>query len=170
MQGRDWRSAAVCRDVDPEMFFPVAAPGTSAYGVEVARAKRVCAGCPVRVREQCLEFALIEMPDGVAGGLTEYERAAVRQARKAASVPAAAGLRDVELVVAEAARSGAARAERVAAVLALLEDGLTVVQAAARLGVTERTAGRWLAQHRADQAAAVADADPAGKDAREAAA
>lgn len=73
----DWRELAVCRDVDPELFFPVAEPGTSLYRREVARAKAVCRRCPVVA--ECLEWALTDLPYGVAGGMTEDERRALRR-------------------------------------------------------------------------------------------
>ena len=41
-----WRDHAACRHADPELFFPI---GTAEAGlVQADRAKRVCAGCPVR--------------------------------------------------------------------------------------------------------------------------
>jgi WhiB family transcriptional regulator, redox-sensing transcriptional regulator len=70
---RDWCTRGACRDVDPELFFPV---GTSGPAVEqTARAKAVCARCPVRV--ECLEWALATgQATGVWGGLSEDERRA----------------------------------------------------------------------------------------------
>ena len=70
-----WREAAACTRVDPEVFYPVdMSPGSAA----VARAKRVCAGCPVR--KVCLADVMAwEDPArrwGVTGGLTPQERAA----------------------------------------------------------------------------------------------
>ena len=50
----DWRDYAACRHADPELFFPI---GTAGAGlVQADRAKRVCAGCPVRA--VCLDWAL----------------------------------------------------------------------------------------------------------------
>ena len=68
----DFRHRAVCRDVDPELFFPVAEPGSDVYDAQVGAAKAVCARCPVRAA--CLEWALRSLPDGIAGGLTPDER------------------------------------------------------------------------------------------------
>jgi WhiB family transcriptional regulator, redox-sensing transcriptional regulator len=68
---RDWWRSAACQEADPELFFPVAqhGPGVS----ETARAKAVCADCPVR--RQCLQYALAtRQMHGVWGGLTEDER------------------------------------------------------------------------------------------------
>lgn len=68
---RDWRSAAACRGVDPELFFPVAETGP-AYDAQVGAAKAVCARCPVVA--ECLAEALARIPDGICGGLTADER------------------------------------------------------------------------------------------------
>ena len=50
----NWRSAAACRSADPDLFFPIAATGPAER--QIARAKTICARCPVR--QECLEFAL----------------------------------------------------------------------------------------------------------------
>jgi hypothetical protein len=75
--GSRWRERAACRDVDPELFFPTAKPGTPAHDRQAAPAKKVCRRCPVR--EQCLTDALARLPHGVAGGLTEHEREQIRR-------------------------------------------------------------------------------------------
>lgn len=75
----NWRHAALCRGFDPELWFPIAGPGTPTYREQVGEAKAVCQQCPVR--EQCLEWALGER-FGVSGGLDEYERRALRQLRE----------------------------------------------------------------------------------------
>jgi WhiB family redox-sensing transcriptional regulator len=68
---RDWWRSAACREMDPELFFPVGARGPGAG--EIDRAKEVCAGC--RVRRQCLQYALAtHQMHGVWGGTTEDER------------------------------------------------------------------------------------------------
>lgn len=75
----DFRELAACRDVDPELFFPVGAPGFPAYDRQVARAKAVCRTCPVLV--SCLFFALnAGIEYGVYGGADEFERATLRRA------------------------------------------------------------------------------------------
>ncbi|OMQ28715.1 transcription factor WhiB [Rhodococcus sp. D-1] len=62
----DWQERAVCQRTDPEAFFPE--PGEA-----VRPAKRVCAGCEVRV--DCLAYALAnDERFGVWGGLTASER------------------------------------------------------------------------------------------------
>ena len=78
---RDWRSRAACLGVDPELFFPVAEDGP-VHDAQVAKAKAVCAGCPVVA--VCLADALARIPDGIAGGLTEQERRALRRRNRAA--------------------------------------------------------------------------------------
>ena len=84
----DWRHRAVCRDVDPEWFFPTAEKGP-VHDAEVERAKGVCAQCPVRA--QCLDDALARLPYGIAGGLTEGERRGLKRQR-AVAVAGSAGV------------------------------------------------------------------------------
>lgn len=62
----DWRARAACIDLPSWLFFP--GPGDDKM---LAKAKRVCAGCPVR--GECLEANRAE-PTGVYGGLTPEER------------------------------------------------------------------------------------------------
>jgi WhiB family redox-sensing transcriptional regulator len=74
----DWAARAACRQGDPELFFPVSAAGP-ALGQQ-ARAKAVCARCPVQQR--CLDYALETGQDfGVWGGKTEDERRVLRRRR-----------------------------------------------------------------------------------------
>lgn len=74
----DWRHSALCRDEDPELFFPVGNSGPAL--LQIAEAKAVCARCPVR--EQCLEWALATGQDaGVWGGLSEDERRSLKRRR-----------------------------------------------------------------------------------------
>jgi len=76
----EWRDHALCRDTDPELFFPVGTTGTALTQIE--RARQVCAECAVRV--DCLEFSLTTNQDsGIWGGLSEEERRAIRRARVA---------------------------------------------------------------------------------------
>lgn len=162
---RDWRSGSACQDVDPELFFPVAEPGTEPYELQVAQAKAVCAECPVRAL--CLEFALDALPHGIAGGLTDDERRNLRarrtrQRRSAAASPAAvvdaAGDEpaldpvQVERLARHGRRkgemsSGQRRELRQAAVV-LAEAGASAAAIAERLDVAERTVQRWLAAAR----------------------
>lgn len=73
-----WMTGAACRapGIDPGVFFP-------GRGEDYARAKAICATCPVRA--QCLAYAMAPPREkfGVWGGLSERERRrlARRQAR-----------------------------------------------------------------------------------------
>ncbi|MFL6115532.1 MAG: WhiB family transcriptional regulator [Catenulispora sp.] len=145
MADTDWRVRAVCRSVDPELFFPDTAcepsdgsPDEALVAAQVAAAKAVCRGCPVRQR--CLAEALERIPYGIAGGLTAGERRRARAAR---------GL-------------GAARRPRWRV---LLEGGSSVVEVARECGVSVRTVERWVARHEDERAgqtgrAAAGMADP----------
>lgn len=83
--GRDWRQGAECADVDPEIFYPLDLDPT---GPSVAAARRVCAGCPVRL--DCLGDVMTgEDPArrwGITAGLTPDERADLYAGRRTASV------------------------------------------------------------------------------------
>ena len=73
-----WRDQAVCRDEDPELFFPIGDTGQSAVQIEAAKA--VCRRCPVM--EACGLWALTTGEDvGVWGGLSKLERRAVHRRR-----------------------------------------------------------------------------------------
>lgn len=78
-----WMEHGLCRQVDPDLFFPAeqpVGPGRD-NGMRSARlAKQVCSMCPVKTL--CLEYA-IRYPqdmDGVWGGLTRTERRELRRA------------------------------------------------------------------------------------------
>jgi WhiB family transcriptional regulator, redox-sensing transcriptional regulator len=72
----DWRHRAICRDEDPELFFPVGDSGAAA--LQLAEAKTVCRRCPVV--SDCLDWALATGQDaGVWGGMSETERRALRR-------------------------------------------------------------------------------------------
>ena len=81
-----WMRDAACRadDVDPEVFFPVSQLAVN----QIEAAKEVCRDCPVRV--ECLSWSLaVGMPNGVLGGLDEWERdALIRRTRHPATVVA----------------------------------------------------------------------------------
>lgn len=67
----DWRHRAICRDVDPELFFPIGTTGPAA--VQVEQAKVVCRRCPVV--SDCLSWAIETGQDsGVWGATSEDER------------------------------------------------------------------------------------------------
>ena len=75
-----WRDRALCRDTDPELFFPIGTTGLAVLAIN--RAKQVCSEC--EVRGECLDFALETNQDaGVWGGLSEEERRAIRRQRAA---------------------------------------------------------------------------------------
>ena len=76
-----WRDFALCRDTDPELFFPVGTTGLAIVAID--HAKRVCSQCTVT--QECLDFALDTNQDsGIWGGLSEEERRAIRRQRAAA--------------------------------------------------------------------------------------
>ncbi len=71
-----WRHEAICRDTDPELFFPVGTTGQAL--LQIDRAKQVCAECTVRI--SCLQFALETNQDsGIWGGTSEEERRNIRR-------------------------------------------------------------------------------------------
>jgi WhiB family redox-sensing transcriptional regulator len=73
----DWRDAAACRHLDPDLFFPVSMSGASLTDIETA--KGVCQRCPVTA--PCLRWALdLGQVSGIWGGTTEEERRALRRA------------------------------------------------------------------------------------------
>jgi WhiB family transcriptional regulator, redox-sensing transcriptional regulator len=83
--GANWRSSGACRSADPDLFFPIASTGPT--DKQIARAKTVCAGCPVR--HECLEFALShEQTYGIWGGTTVEERQRDRRRRRRAAAVA----------------------------------------------------------------------------------
>jgi WhiB family transcriptional regulator, redox-sensing transcriptional regulator len=64
-----WSERAICRGEDPDAFFP-------AHGDPGARARQVCANCPVRI--DCLEYAVAADEWGIWGGLDREQRRALR--------------------------------------------------------------------------------------------
>lgn len=153
--GRDWRVRAACRDVDPELFFPIGDCGPELE--QVAAAKAVCARCPVVA--ECLPFALVALSEGVAGGLTGEERRQLRRQRHRVSRSSTAGVTGrlpvgvdrqvVAQLMAGEPVPGAARGELAHAAVGLCEAGHKVGWIAARLGVGARQVYRWLERHRA---------------------
>jgi WhiB family redox-sensing transcriptional regulator len=76
LDNMDWRHKAVCRDEDPELFFPVGNSGPAI--AQIADAKLVCNRCPVTT--ECLTWALDSGQDaGVWGGMSEDERRALKR-------------------------------------------------------------------------------------------
>ena len=81
-----WRSRAICRDTDPDLFFPIGTTGQAL--LQISRAKEVCGECPVS--SDCLDYALETNQDsGIWGGTSEEERRVLRRqyvARQKAAV------------------------------------------------------------------------------------
>jgi WhiB family redox-sensing transcriptional regulator len=74
----DWRHRAICRDEDPELFFPIGNSGPAL--LQIAEAKAVCQRCPVT--SECLGWAIETGQDaGVWGGMSEDERRALKRRR-----------------------------------------------------------------------------------------
>lgn len=76
-----WQAKAECRrpEYPEDLWFPT---GTAGPALEqAAQAKAVCLSCPVLAT--CRSWALDVLEYGVAGGLDEEERRAVRRARAA---------------------------------------------------------------------------------------
>ena len=71
-----WRVRAACSGMDPDLFFP-----ERGDVIGVARAKAVCASCPVTA--ECLQYALeAKEKQGVWGGLSGQERRAIRSEQR----------------------------------------------------------------------------------------
>jgi WhiB family transcriptional regulator, redox-sensing transcriptional regulator len=84
----DWQEAAVCRQADPELFFPIGTAGAAA--AEIQRAKAICARCPVQ--RPCLAYALATCQDfGIWGGHDENERRLLHRQRRESRIAAGAG-------------------------------------------------------------------------------
>lgn len=75
-----WQANGHCHNEPPELFFPVGNSGPALDQTE--QAKAVCRRCPVR--QACLAWAMETLEHGVAGGLSEDERRALRRKRVAA--------------------------------------------------------------------------------------
>jgi WhiB family redox-sensing transcriptional regulator len=79
----DFRSRAACRDVEPELFFPVGTGGPAQ--VQTVTAKAVCRRCDVTL--DCLSWALsTRQDDGVWRGLDAAERRQLRRPTASRSV------------------------------------------------------------------------------------
>ena len=131
----DWRCRAACRAVPPERFFPTASAGPERERAEAA-AKRVCAGC--RVRPERLEWALEWLPFGVAGGLSESERAARRRSAR----PYRPGRTAVPPVIASRRSGQAQGAPSRETGFAALAAGGDRAEIALECGVSRRTVDR----------------------------
>ena len=81
----EWQQQGLCRATDSSVFF---APMTFEHKPErearEAKAKLICAACPVR--GQCLDWALaVREPYGVWGGCSESERKQILLGKRVAS-------------------------------------------------------------------------------------
>jgi len=71
-----WQSQGACLDGDDTVFFHPTNTRGSVRRRREAAAKRVCAGCPVRI--ECADYAIrAREPYGVWGGLSEADREAI---------------------------------------------------------------------------------------------
>ncbi|MFD6149424.1 WhiB family transcriptional regulator [Streptomyces sp. NPDC060243] len=130
----NWLHQAACTGTDPELFFPLpsALPGASA---QIAEAKRVCAGCPVRVK--CLDEALeVGDRDSIRGGFTPEERYKRIGGPRPASARQRSSREDGRTAHELAAKRGAQL------VTLLVKDGLSVPDVAERMRVSERAVYR----------------------------
>lgn len=74
----DWQRHGACRGRDSGQFFHPDGERGSSRARREARAKNVCAHCPVRA--ECAAHALtVQEPYGVWGGFTETERLRLRE-------------------------------------------------------------------------------------------
>ena len=64
----DFAEQAACASADTELFFPV----SGWHAKQVAKAKAVCAQCPVQ--SACHQWAREQGEHGIWGGTTESER------------------------------------------------------------------------------------------------
>jgi WhiB family redox-sensing transcriptional regulator len=75
-----WREKAACRGMDAGLFFGSDNESPQQRQAREAKAKTICASCPVRA--QCLDDALRNsIRYGIWGGLNEEERARERRRR-----------------------------------------------------------------------------------------
>lgn len=75
MTDLDWWDQRACRNVNPDVFFPVLGRHLTDTEIDAlcADAKAVCRGCPVR--DDCLQYAIdVRASDGVFGGMSPRER------------------------------------------------------------------------------------------------
>jgi WhiB family transcriptional regulator, redox-sensing transcriptional regulator len=71
-----WRDDATCRDLDPEIFFPIGVTGAAVEQIDAA--KEFCRSCVSQ--QACLEFAITTNQEyGVWGATTEDERRVLRR-------------------------------------------------------------------------------------------
>lgn len=72
----DWHEVARCKEMDPDLFFPVGTTGPALLQIEAAKA--VCRTCTVQ--RECLQYAVESNQEyGIWGGTTEEERRFMRR-------------------------------------------------------------------------------------------
>lgn len=75
-----WQDRAACRGIDADLFFGSDNESPQQRKAREAKAKTICASCPVRA--QCLDDALRNsIRYGIWGGLNGEERARERRRR-----------------------------------------------------------------------------------------
>ena len=83
MPQQDWEGRALCRDYEPELFFPTTSHLDTTEGRRVTNAReaqRICARCPVA--RECGRYALAtRQAYGVWGGMTQEDRHNLTRAR-----------------------------------------------------------------------------------------
>ncbi len=67
----------LCRDKDPDLWFPDHDERTTAYGEQADEAIKICNVCPVK--DKCLEYGLEYETYGVWGGTTPSMRREMRK-------------------------------------------------------------------------------------------
>ena len=67
----------LCRDKDPDLWFPEFDERTKEYGQQAAKAIAVCDVCPIK--EVCLAYGLEFEDYGVWGGTTPSQRREMRK-------------------------------------------------------------------------------------------
>jgi hypothetical protein len=115
--GTNWQADGLCRETDPDLFFP-------GKGEPTAEAKRVCLGCEVRT--QCLEWALKNGERGIWGATTTAQRRRILRERQDGPDPA------VDPV----------KASRDQTIRRLAAEGYSAAEIAERVGCTKRTVVR----------------------------
>lgn len=81
-----WLDRAACARMDAKLFFGPDGERWQEREIREAKAKAICAPCPVRV--QCLDYALRNsIKNGIWGGLNQEERARERRRRHADRTP-----------------------------------------------------------------------------------
>ena len=107
---------------DPDLFFPYSS-GMGALILE-SQAKSVCRKCPFRL--ECLDFALRRDDAGIWGGMTKKERRDIKKAARLGSL----------VTCTEQKSALRTRYDTYTESQALLDDGLTLHEAARELGQT----------------------------------